>query len=229
MKVLIVDNEKKIVELIRRGLEMEGYETAEAYCGNAVLGKLVTDRPDMVLLDIMMPDMDGYEILQKIQEYDMSIPVIFITAQGKNYNRVAALELGADDFITKPLNLKELALKIRVLWRRINYSRIPEKESKSKLVYDKLIIDARIRKVFIDGESRELTYKEFDTLYFLAKNYAQVFSREKILNEVWGFDYMGNSRAVDILIKRLRSKISPCETYISTVYGIGYKFEVSKI
>ncbi len=229
MKVLIVDDEKKIVELIRRGLEMEGYETAEAYCGNAVLGKLVTDRPDMVLLDIMMPDMDGYEILQKIQEYDMSIPVIFITAQGKNYNRVAALELGADDFITKPLNLKELALKIRVLWRRINYSRIPEKESKSKLVYDKLIIDARIRKVFIDGESRELTYKEFDTLYFLAKNYAQVFSREKILNEVWGFDYMGNSRAVDILIKRLRSKISPCETYISTVYGIGYKFEVSKI
>ena len=122
-----------------------------------------------------------------------------------------------------------MALKIRVLWRRINYSRIPEKESKSKLVYDKLIIDARIRKVFIDGESRELTYKEFDTLYFLAKNYAQVFSREKILNEVWGFDYMGNSRAVDILIKRLRSKISPCETYISTVYGIGYKFEVSKI
>jgi hypothetical protein len=229
MKVLIVDDEKKIVELIRRGLEMEGYETAEAYCGNAALGKLVTDRPDMVLLDIMMPDMDGYEILQKIQEYDMSIPVIFITAQGKNYNRVAALELGADDFITKPLNLKELALKIRVLWRRINYSRIPEKESKSKLVYDKLIIDARIRKVFIDGESRELTYKEFDTLYFLAKNYAQVFSREKILNEVWGFDYMGNSRAVDILIKRLRSKISPCETYISTVYGIGYKFEVSKI
>lgn len=229
MKVLIVDDEKKIVELIRRGLEMEGYETAEAYCGNAVLGKLITDRPDMVLLDIMMPDMDGYEILQKIQEYDMSIPVIFITAQGKNYNRVAALELGADDFITKPLNLKELALKIRVLWRRINYSRIPEKESKSKLVYDKLIIDARIRKVFIDGESRELTYKEFDTLYFLAKNYAQVFSREKILNEVWGFDYMGNSRAVDILIKRLRSKISPCETYISTVYGIGYKFEVSKI
>ena len=169
MKVLIVDDEKKIVELIRRGLEMEGYETAEAYCGNAVLGKLVTDRPDMVLLDIMMPDMDGYEILQKIQEYDMSIPVIFITAQGKNYNRVAALELGADDFITKPLNLKELALKIRVLWRRINYSRIPEKESKSKLVYDKLIIDARIRKVFIDGESRELTYKEFDTLYFLPR------------------------------------------------------------
>lgn len=229
MKVLIVDDEKKIVELIRRGLEMEGYETAEAYCGNSALGKLITERPDMVLLDIMMPDMDGYEVLQKIQEYDMSIPVIFITAQGKNYNRVAALELGADDFITKPLNLKELALKIRVLWRRINYSRIPEKESKGKLVYDKLIIDARIRKVFIDGESRELTYKEFDTLYFLAKNYAQVFSREKILNEVWGFDYMGNSRAVDILIKRLRSKISPCETYISTVYGIGYKFEVSKI
>ena len=229
MKVLIVDDEKKIVELIRRGLEMEGYETAEAYCGNSALGKLITERPDMVLLDIMMPDMDGYEVLQKIQEYDMSIPVIFITAQGKNYNRVAALELGADDFITKPLNLKELALKIRVLWRRINYSRIPEKDSKSKLVYDKLIIDARIRKVFIDGESRELTYKEFDTLYFLAKNYAQVFSREKILNEVWGFDYMGNSRAVDILIKRLRSKISPCETYISTVYGIGYKFEVSKI
>ena len=228
MKVLIVDDEKNIVELIRRNLQLEGYETTQAFCGQEAIYRIVEEKPDIVLLDVMMPDMDGYEVLQKIQEYDMTIPVIFITAQGKSYSKVAALELGADDFITKPLNMKELALKIKVLWRRINYSKIPVKENTDTVEYGKIMIDARMRKVFIDGESRELTYKEFDTLYYLASHYAQAFSREKLLNEIWGFDYIGNTRAVDILIRRLRAKIVPCDGYIQTLYGIGYKFEVYK-
>ncbi|RRD95677.1 DNA-binding response regulator [Clostridiales bacterium COT073_COT-073] len=225
MKVLVVDDEKNIVELIRRNLKMEGYEVVSAYCGKEAMQRVIYDKPDIVLLDVMMPDMDGYEVLQKIQEYDVTIPVIFITAQGKNYKKVAALELGADDFITKPLNMKELALKIKVLWRRINYSKMPAENKIQYLEYDKIIIDARIRKVFVEGESRELTYKEFDTLYYLASHYAYVLTREKLLNEIWGFDYAGNTRAVDILIQRLRAKIAPCDNYIQTVYGIGYKFE----
>lgn len=226
MKILIVDDEKDIVELIRRGLALEGYETSQAYCGNEALEYIYKNRPDMVLLDVMMPDMDGYEVLQKIQEYDITIPVIFITAQGKNYSRIAALELGADDFITKPVNLKDLALKIKVLWRRINYSKTSSQEEPMRLSYGNIVIDKRLRKVFIDGENRELTYKEFDTLYYLAQHYAQVFGRDVLLNKIWGFDYMGNTRAVDILIRRLRTKIVPYDSYIQTVYGIGYKFEM---
>lgn len=226
MRVLIVDDEKNIVELIRRNLQLEGYETIQAYSGREAIHKVMTEKPEIVLLDVMMPDMDGYEVLAKIQEYDMTIPIIFITAQGKSYSKIAALELGADDFINKPLNMKELALKIKVLWRRINYSKMPTKQEEAEMSYGKMVIDTRLRKVYIDGESRELTYKEFDTLRYLAKHYAQVFSRENLLNEIWGFDYVGNTRAVDILIRRLRSKIAPCEEYIQTIYGIGYKFEL---
>ena len=226
MKVLIVDDEKNIVDLIQKNLKLEGYETIGAYSGIEAIKKVKTENPDIVLLDIMMPDMDGYEVLQKIQEYDIGIPIIFITAQGRNYVRVAALELGADDFITKPINMKELALKIKVLWRRINYSRAPVEQKQMKLEYGGLHIDAGMRKVFVAGEVRDLTYKEFDMLYFLASNYAIVFSREKLLNEVWGFDYVGNTRAVDILIRRLRAKIEPCDNYVQTIYGIGYKFEI---
>lgn len=226
MKILIVDDEKNIVDLIQKNLKLEGYETIGAYSGLEAIKKVKTEKPDIVLLDIMMPDMDGYEVLQKIQEHDIGIPIIFITAQGRNYIRVAALELGADDFITKPINMKELALKIKVLWRRINYSRAPVEQKQMKLEYEALHIDAGMRKVFVSGEVRDLTYKEFDMLYYLASNYAIVFSREKLLNEVWGFDYVGNTRAVDILIRRLRAKIEPCDGYVQTIYGIGYKFEL---
>ena len=215
MKILIVDDEKNIVDLIQKNLKLEGYETIGAYSGLEAIKKVKTEKPDIVLLDIMMPDMDGYEVLQKIQEHDIGIPI-----------RVAALELGADDFITKPINMKELALKIKVLWRRINYSRAPVEQKQMKLEYGALHIDAGMRKVFVSGEVRDLTYKEFDMLYFLASNYAIVFSREKLLNEVWGFDYVGNTRAVDILIRRLRAKIEPCDGYVQTIYGIGYKFEL---
>ena len=226
MKILIVDDEKNIVDLIQKNLKLEGYETIGAYSGLEAIKKVKTEKPDIVLLDIMMPDMDGYEVLQKIQEHDIGIPIIFITAQGRNYIRVAALELGADDFITKPINMKELALKIKVLWRRINYSRAPVEQKQMKLESGALHIDAGMRKVFVSGEVRDLTYKEFDMLYYLASNYAIVFSREKLLNEVWGFDYVGNTRAVDILIRRLRAKIEPCDGYVQTIYGIGYKFEL---
>ncbi|MEY8337166.1 response regulator transcription factor [Lachnospiraceae bacterium 62-35] len=228
MKILIVDDEKDIVELIRRSLIMEGYETVCACCGEEAIHKVQVEYPDIILLDIMLPDMDGYEVLQRIQGFDDTIPVIFITAHDKRYSKILGLELGADDFITKPFNIKELVLKIKAIWRRMNCKRINREPPGKTLHYETMEIDPALRRIFVDGQVRELTYKEFDTIYFLASHYAQVFTREQLINEIWGFDYMGNTRAVDILIKRLRSKIEPYGTFIQTVYGVGYRFEVKK-
>ena len=226
MKVLVVDDEKDIVKLIRRSFEMEGYDTIRAYNGTDAIQKVKCQAPDIVLLDIMLPDMDGYEVLQAVQEYDETLPVIFITAQDKTYSKILGLELGADDFITKPLNIKELVLKVKVLWRRMNYIQMRQTDNQKTLCYGNLELHPGMRKVFIEGDTRELTYKEFDTVYFLARHYAHVFTREQLINEIWGFDYVGNTRAVDILIKRLRAKIEPYGNYIHTIYGVGYKFEV---
>jgi DNA-binding response OmpR family regulator len=226
VKVLIVDDEKNIVSLIVRSLEMEGYQAYCAYNGKEALQMLRKVDPDIVLLDIMLPDIDGYSVMEKIHEHDNTKPVIFITAQDKLTNRILGLELGADDYITKPFNTKELVLKVKVLWRRMHQMR-PAIEGGSQIIrHGRMEIHPALRKVFVDGKERILTYKEFDTIYLLARNYAHVYSRDQLLNKIWGFDYMGNTRAVDILIKRLRSKIKPCDTYIQTLYGVGYKFEV---
>lgn len=226
MKLLIVDDEKDIVNLIQRSLEMEGYEAFCAYNGTEALQMLRKVEPDIILLDIMLPDIDGYGVLEQIHEYDSARPVIFISAQDKLTNRLLGLELGADDYITKPFNTKELVLKVKALWRRMHQTRSSRESSGQTIRYGGMEIHPVLRKVFVDGKERVLTYKEFDTIYLLAHNYARVYSRDQLLNEIWGFDYTGNTRAVDILIKRLRSKIKPCDGYIHTLYGVGYKFEV---
>jgi len=225
MRILVVDDEKDIVKLIMRSLEMEGYEAFCAYSGEEAIRMLRKVEPDIVLLDIMLPDMDGYGVLEKIHEYDSARPVIFITAQDKLTNRILGLELGADDYITKPFNTKELVLKIKAIWRRMHQSRIAQESLGRIIRHGSMEIHPALRKVFVEGRECVLTGKEFDTIYLLARNYAHVYSRDKLLNEIWGFDYMGNTRAVDILIKRLRSKIKPCDGYIHTLYGVGYKFE----
>jgi len=225
MRILVVDDEKDIVKLIMRSLEMEGYEAFCAYSGEEAIRMLRKVEPDIVLLDIMLPDMDGYGVLEKIHEYDSARPVIFITAQDKLTNRILGLELGADDYITKPFNTKELVLKIKAIWRRMHQSRISQESLGRIIRHGSMEIHPALRKVFVEGRECVLTGKEFDTIYLLARNYAHVYSRDKLLNEIWGFDYMGNTRAVDILIKRLRSKIKPCDGYIHTLYGVGYKFE----
>lgn len=226
MKILIVDDEKDIVNLIQRSLEMEGYEASCAYSGQEALQMVKLVNPDIVLLDIMLPDMDGYAVLEQIHAYDSTKPVIFITAQDKLTNRILGLELGADDYITKPFNTKELVLKIKALWRRIHQTRLSGERGSQTFHHGGLEIHPALRKVFVNGQERVLTYKEFDTIYLLARNYARVYSRDQLIHEIWGFDYTGNTRAVDILIKRLRSKIKPCDSYIHTLYGVGYKFEV---
>lgn len=228
MRILIVDDEKNIVDLIKRSVEMEGYEAICASNGKEAVSLLKSHNPDIILLDIMLPDMDGYEVLEQIHTFDPARPVIFITAQDKLTNRILGLEMGADDYITKPFHTKELVLKIRALWRRIHQTKAASIKSDSSLYFAGVEIHPTTRKVCIDQTEVVLTYKEFDMIYFLAANYARVFSREQLINEIWGFDYMGQTRAVDILVKRLRTKITPYGNYIHTLYAVGYKFEVPK-
>ena len=197
------------------------------------------EHPDIVLLDIMLPDMDGYDVLRKIQEIDHSAAVIFITASDKRINKILGLELGADDYITKPFDNKELVLRVRSLWRRISLTRgengadgaadgkKTKKVEEEKKQYGILTLDAASRSVWVEQRQVTLTYREFDLLCYLVNNRRRVLGREELLENIWGYSYMGSSRSVDLLIQRLRQKLGPAGEYIRTLYGVGYRFEVT--
>lgn len=239
MKVLIVDDEPSIVNLIRMNLKLEGYDTVCAYTGREAVEAYAAQRPDIVLLDIMLPDMDGYDVLRAIQELDRSAAVIFITASDKRTNKILGLELGADDYITKPFDNKELVLRVKTLWRRIRLTRgtveaAPQPETPAPpkeppvLTMGTLTLDPEARTVLADSREVSLTYREFDVLHYLMKNRRRVLGREELLENIWGYSYMGNTRAVDILMRRLRQKLGAAGDYIRTVYGVGYRFEVTE-
>ena len=235
VKILVVDDEASIVNLIRMNLKMEGYDVICAYSGTEAVEAYTANAPDIVLLDIMLPDMDGYDVMRSIQDIDPTAAVIFITANDKRTSKILGLELGADDYITKPFDNKEVVLRVKTLWRRISMSRegiqpiaMPATEEDSDSVsYGKLTLDEQGRKVFCQGQEVALTYREFDLLCYLIYNRKRVIKREELLEKIWGYSYMGNSRTVDILIKRLRDKLDCCGDYIKTIYGVGYKFEVA--
>jgi DNA-binding response OmpR family regulator len=240
MKVLIVDDEPSIVNLIRMNLKLEGYDTVCAYSGREAIDAYSSQQPDIVLLDIMLPDMDGYDVLRTIQELDRSAAVIFITANDKRTSKILGLELGADDYITKPFDNKELVLRVKTLWRRIRLARgavqeaiapppeppQPQEEIQTPASYGILTLDEEGRSVRTDNRPVVLTYREFDLLCYLIRNRRRVLGREELLENIWGYDYIGNTRAVDILIQRLRQKLGRAGEYIKTVYGVGYRFEV---
>ena len=239
MKVLIVDDEPHIVNLIRMNLKLEGYDTVCADTGAGAVEAYGNEHPDIVLLDIMLPDMDGYDVLRKIQEIDHSAAVIFITASDKRINKILGLELGADDYITKPFDNKELVLRVRSLWRRISLTRgengadgaadgkKTKKGEEEKKQYGILTLDAASRSVWVEQRQVTLTYREFDLLCYLVNNRRRVLGREELLENIWGYSYMGSSRSVDLLIQRLRQKLGPAGEYIRTLYGVGYRFEVT--
>lgn len=237
-----MDDEPSIVNLIRMNLKLEGYDTVCAYSGREAVEAYAAERPDIVLLDIMLPDMDGYDVLRAIQELDRSAAVIFITANDKRTSKILGLELGADDYITKPFDNKELVLRVKTLWRRIRLTRGAAQEEAEAasppppppaeppaegqaLTYGVLTLDPEARTTLVDGEEAALTFREFDLLCYLAENRRRVLKREELLENIWGYSYMGNTRAVDILIQRLRQKLGPAGEYIRTVYGVGYRFE----
>lgn len=221
-KVLIVDDDENISEVINMYLKSSGYNTRMAVNGKDAQTAYIEYDPDLVLLDVMIPVIDGIDLLKWIRKQGEK-PVIMLTAKGDTFDKVLALELGADDYIVKPFEPKELIARVKAVLRR--YS---TESTKSEVInLSDLTIDSTSYKVVYKGEDVKMPPKEFELLYYLASNKNKVFTREQLLCEVWGYDYPGDSRTVDVHIKRLREKLSGgAEWQIETVWGVGYKFEV---
>ena len=225
-RVLVVDDEKLIVKGIRFSLEQEGMEVDCAYDGEEALEKAKTKEYDMILLDIMLPKLTGLEVCQQIREFS-SVPIIMLTAKGEDMDKILGLEYGADDYITKPFNILEVKARIKAIMRRARKEEKKEASDKT-LVIGELKLDCEGRRVFIGGREINLTAKEFDVLELLAKNPNKVYSRENLLNLVWGYEYSGDVRTVDVHIRRLREKIETVPSdpkYVHTKWGIGYYFQ----
>lgn len=220
--ILIVEDDANIRELLRLYLEQEGYKVESAQDGLEGIRASKRIHPDLVLLDLMMPVMDGTQVIKQIREVSKT-PVIMLTAKGETFDKVAGLDLGADDYVTKPFEVRELIARIRAVLRRYGGDETPQ-----KLEFDNLIIDKESYNIVVKGEKMEIPPKEIELLYFLASSPNRVFTRAQLLDDVWGFDYFGDTRTVDVHIKRLREKlqdVSP-KWEIKTVWGVGYKFEL---
>ena len=223
-KVLIVEDDSNIAELLHLYLEKEGFETQVAPDGGKGVELFRSFHPDLVLLDIMLPVMDGWSVLKKIRESDKT-PVIMLTAKGELSDKVQGLEGGADDYITKPFEMKEVLARIHAVLRRFDGE---EKGEEKKLSFDKLTINMDSYELIVDGKRVDTPPKELELLYHLAASPNRVFTSNQLLDEVWGFDYFGDSRTVDVHIKRLREKLEGVSDQwsLKTVWGVGYKFEV---
>lgn len=224
-KVLVVDDDINIVKLIKLYLEKEDYEVVTANNGREALEIYNREDPSIIVLDIMMPELDGNAVCREIRKTS-NVPIIMLTAKGETFDKVLSLELGADDYIVKPFDPKELTARIKAILRR---SETKNTTSDDKIVkFDKLEVNLVNYELKIDGRVLEIPPKELELLYFLASNPNRVFTREQLLEEVWGFDYFGDSRTVDVHIKRLREKLEGTEAnwQLKTVWGVGYKFEV---
>ena len=226
IKILVVDDEKNICELIRLYLEKEGYEVLLAFDGDQALSIFKNEAPSLVLLDIMLPKKDGLAVCREIRQVS-NIPVIMLTAKGDDMDKIMGLEYGADDYITKPFNILEVKARIKAIMRRAR-SEHEEKEKAKTIESGDLKLDCESRRVFIAGKEINLTAKEFDVLELLVFNPNKVYSRENLLNIVWGYEYPGDVRTVDVHIRRLREKIeaNPSEPkYVHTKWGVGYYFQ----
>ena len=224
-KVLVVDDEKLIVKGLRFSLEQEGMEVDCAYDGEEALEYARAKEYDIVLLDVMLPKLDGFEVCQQIREFS-NMPIIMLTAKGEDMDKILGLEYGADDYITKPFNILEIKARIKAIMRRTGR---PEKDQKSRVVEAAdLKMDLDRRRRFIGGREINLPAKEIDLLELMARNPGKVYSRENLLNTVWGYEYPGDVRTVDVHIRRLREKIetNPSEPkYVHTKWGVGYYFQ----
>ena len=222
-KALVVEDDPNIAELISLYLEKDGFTVRTAGDGNTGLAEAKVFDPSIVLLDIMLPGMDGWAVCKGIRAFS-AVPIIFLTAKGETYDKVAGLEMGADDYITKPFEPTELVARVHAVLRRKD----PENEkTEKKLVYDKLVINLDSYELIVDGKRVEAPPKEMELLYHLAASPNHVYTRNQLLDEVWGFDYFGDSRTVDVHIKRLREKLEGVSDKwsLKTVWGVGYKFE----
>ncbi|HCT92115.1 MAG TPA: DNA-binding response regulator [Lachnospiraceae bacterium] len=225
-RVLVVDDEKLIVKGIRFSLEQDGMEVDAAYDGEEALAMARENEYDIILLDLMLPKLDGLGVCQQIREFS-GVPIVMLTAKGDDMDKILGLEYGADDYITKPFNILEVKARIKAIIRRTTKS-APKEEKAKKVVSGDLKLDCESRRVFIAGQEINLTAKEFDLLELLVFNPNKVYSRENLLNIVWGYEYPGDVRTVDVHIRRLREKIelNPSDPkYVHTKWGVGYYFQ----
>lgn len=223
MKILVVDDEKSILNLIRMNLELEGYKIITSMSGLDALQKFRQEAPDFIILDVMLPDISGYNVLRKLQRSGCRVPVILLTAKDQLNDKLLGLQLGADDYMTKPFSNEELILRIRAITKRLQPAASGISVPARELELDGIRVLPEERAVFIDGQSVAVTSKEFDTLTLMLENRNRVFTREKLLESVWGYTFEGSTRAVDILIQRLRKKLGPYAENLRTIYGVGYK------
>lgn len=224
-KILIADDNKQIVSILSEYAKKEGFQADSAFDGREALDLALKNDYDMILLDVMMPEIDGFEVVREIRRVS-NVPIIMVTARGEDFEKIMGLDTGADDYIVKPFSPSEVLARVRAILRRIDPV---ETKSKSIIKYDNLMIDLDEYITEIDGNSIPLTKKEMELLWILAENGNKVFSRENLLDSLWGYDYYGDIRTVDSHIKRLRAKLDeyPHENWeIKTIWGVGYKFEV---
>lgn len=222
-RVLIVDDDTNICELLRLYLEKEGFVTSIANDGESAITIFKQEQPDIMLLDIMLPSLDGWQVCREIRKFS-DTPIIMITAKGETFDKVLGLELGADDYISKPFETKEVIARIKAVLRR---SSVTQTQSIKEVQYDKLVINLTNYELKVGGKHIDTPPKEMELIYHLASNPNRVFTRDQLLDEVWGFDYYGDSRTVDVHVKRLREKLEGVseEWELKTVWGVGYKFE----
>ena len=223
-KILVIDDDPNITDLLKMYLEKEGYEVKTAADGQEGLTTFKMYEPDLVLLDVMLPRKDGLQICREIRDHS-SKPVIMISAKGETFDKVLGLELGADDYIVKPLDMKEVFARVKAVLRR--YAK--HDTSDGELIkFDNLEISLQKYELRVKGKIVDVPPKELELIYFLASNYNHVFTRDQLLDKVWGFDYLGDSRTVDVHIKRLREKLEGASTAwnLKTIWGVGYKFQV---
>ena len=228
-KVLIVDDDDNIAELISLYLTKECFETMIVYDGESVMGTIASFDPNLILLDLMLPGIDGYQVCREVRA-KYSTPIIMLSAKGEIFDKVLGLELGADDYMEKPFDTKELVARVKAVLRRYKPAADLKPQSRDESVeYADLTINRTNYSVTYMGKNVDMPPKELELLYFLASSPNHVFTREQLLDQIWGYEYMGDTRTVDVHIKRLREKIKDHENWkISTIWGIGYKFEVKK-
>ena len=224
-KILIVDDDPNFSDLLKMYFENEGYDVKLAADGSEGLNYFKMYEPDLVLLDIMLPKKDGWQVCREIREIS-SKPVIMVTAKGEVFDKVLGLELGADDFVTKPFDMKELSARVKAVLRR--YQAHSRQSDDEVIKFENIEISLQKYELKLKGKSVDVPPKELELLYFLASNYNRVFTRDQLLDKVWGFDYLGDSRTVDVHVKRLREKLEGVSDkwVLKTVWGVGYKFEL---
>ena len=226
-KIMVVDDDQNICELLRLYLEKDGYTVVIANDGEEALAKFPAENPDLMLLDIMMPKLDGWQVCREIRKKS-NVPIIMITAKGETFDKVLGLELGSDDYVVKPFDPKEIVARIKAIMRRTGKS--ASDNDVKEVSYDKLVVNMTKYELKVDGKVVDTPPKELELLYHLASNPNRVYTRDQLLDEVWGFEYYGDSRTVDVHIKRLREKLEGVSDQwsLKTVWGVGYKFEVKE-